>query len=225
MKNLKNKKILIPFISLIVLIMLLIFLLLFFNIPRVRYKLDKDTNEYSVVGCYGNAKTYTIKDNINGIKVTSIGVRAFYNKTNLEEIIFENKENIELIDRLAFSKCYKLAYIELDCVDEIERNAFSYCTLLKNVTLSAKYINSSAFYASGLESVTLNEGVKTIGSLAFSKTNISEVNLPSTISRLYQDCFNDMSSLKKITTTSENIYNKLLELEYNRDDIEIVKVD
>ena len=66
----------------------------------------------------------------HGKPVLGISTRAFYNHDNLEEIVFENPENIIFIGRLSFYNCNKLKYIDLSHTEEIDKNAFQFCKSL-----------------------------------------------------------------------------------------------
>lgn len=77
-------------------------------------------------------------------------------------------------------------------VTKIGSSAFSGCSKLKEITIPAavKEIGGSAFYFSGLEKVTLSEGLETIGMHAFSYCeNLKEINIPSTVKTIYTSAF------------------------------------
>jgi len=181
-------------------IILIIFLVFYYFFkPRLRYVLDKETDTYLVDYAYGNSKEYTVPEKYNDKIVSGINIRAFYNHSKLEKIVFEKKENIKQIKRLAFSECPKLKEIDLSMVEVIERNAFSYDKSLNNITLMCKNIGSSAFYkCTSLDNITLNEGVETIGAFAFSYTVFSEITLPKSMKTVYDDAFKYQESLVKI---------------------------
>ena len=187
-------------IPILICFMLAIFLVCYYFFkPRLKYVYDYNTSTYMVDYAYGNSKEYTIPAFYNGKKVVGINVRAFYKHSKLEKIVFENKEYIKQIKRLAFSECPNLKEIDLSSVDVIERNAFSYDTSLDNITLSCKNVGSSAFYkCTSLSNLTLNEGVMTIGTFAFSYCTFSEIKLPKSMSNVYENAFKYESALKKV---------------------------
>ena len=188
-------------IPVVVILMLSVFLVLYYFFkPRLVYSFDAKTNTYMVDYAYGNGKEYTIPEKYNGKYVTGINVRAFYRHSKLEKIVFENKDRIKTIGRLAFSECPNLKEIDLSSVELIERNAFSYDSSLNNLTLSCKHIASSAFYkCTGLNNITLNEGVESIGVFAFSYCTFAEIKLPKSINKVYDDAFKYQSNLTKIS--------------------------
>lgn len=187
---------------------LFLFLVLFFSIPRLDYKYDSDYELYRVTKCYGDAATYKIKDSGKKGEVGIIGVRAFYRK-DIKKIVFDNPENIDTIERLAFSECKKLESIDISNVKYFERNSFSYCKKLKVEELNAIAIGASTFYGcESIDDIKLNVGLKSIGSYAFSKTNIEILNLPSTVVDIYNDAFSDMANLKEINVYSSSLTNE-----------------
>lgn len=199
------KKYLKYFIPIGILLIILFVLVLFFSIPRVSYKYDNYSNSYSVKSVYGNAKSYKIKSSYKNKDVTSIDVRAFYKK-DIKKIIFVDSNNIEKIERLAFSRCKYLSDIDISNVYYFENNSFSYCESLKVEELNAIEIGMSSFY--GCKSITnikLNEGLNSIGSYAFSKTSIETLDLPKSLTMIYNDAFADMSLLKVINVYSNKL--------------------
>ncbi len=187
-------------IPLLVCLFLIIFMFIYyFNKSRITYVYQESTDSYYVDKAYGNSKSYTIPKTHNDKKVTGISVRAFYDHSNLEEVIFEDPESIVIVERLSFSKCPKLKNVDLRYVKTIERNAFSYDDTLNNIETSAKNIGASAFYKCiGLKNVILNEGVETIGELAFSYTSISYLKLPKSMRTVYNNAFEYLDTLEEL---------------------------
>ena len=181
-------------------ILILVLVGYYFLKPRLRYVYVEESDSYLVDKAYGFSKEYTVPELYNGKPVTGINVRAFYRSSKLEKIVFEKRENIKEIKRLAFSECPNLKEIDLSNVELIERNAFSYDSSLNNLVIGAKNIASSAFYkCTSLSNVTLLEGVETIGAYAFSYTTFTSLKLPKSMKLVYDDAF-------KYQTTYESIY-------------------
>lgn len=187
-------------IPLLVCLFLIIFMFIYyFNKSRITYIYQENTDSYYVDKAYGNSKSYTIPKTYNDKKVTGISVRAFYDHSNLEEVIFEDPESIVIVERLSFSKCPKLKTIDLRYVKTIERNAFSYDDTLNNIETGAKNIGASAFYkCSGLKNIILNEGVESLGELSFSYTTISHLKLPKSMKTVYNDAFKYIDTLEEL---------------------------
>ena len=200
-------------------ILLLFFIVLFFSIPRIDYKYNKDLNTYYVSHVYGNAKIYKIKTQINNKNVSAISDRAFYKK-DVSQIIME--DNIETISRLAFSECHKLKEINLSNVKYFENNSFSYCYNLKIEELNALEIGIGAFYGcKNIDSIKLNEGLNSIGSYAFSKTSLEYIDIPSSVTEIYNDAFADIDTLKGINIYSTKLTSASKEYLDSLENIEI----
>ncbi len=193
------------FLPIILLLIVFLFFVLFFSIPRIEYKYDANQELYRVTKVYGDSATYKIKDSGKKGEVGIIGPRAFYKK-NLKKIIFKNSENIDTIERLAFSECRSLENIDISHVKYFERNCFSYCKKLKVEELNAIAIGASAFYGcESIENIIFNTGLVSIGSYAFSKTKIEVIELPNTVKDIYNDAFSDMGNLKEIKVYSAGL--------------------
>lgn len=95
--------------------------------------------------------------------VAEIGQAAFYRCTGLRELNFAPTASLSVIPQAAFMECESLEEILLPgSIKTVEKAAFLNCT---NVT-----------------SVTLNEGLETIGDQAFQNLNLAEKPvLPSTV--------------------------------------------
>ena len=193
---------------------IILFLILFFNIPRVTYKYVEEYDGYFVNNVYGNASTYEIKNEHKGKEVVGISTRAFFKKNKLKSISLP--ENIKIIDRLAFSECKNLERINLENVNTIYRNAFSYCNSLKDLNIGAEYIGASAFYkCENLKNVTLTNTLS-IGSMAFSETKIKNIILPKSVIEVGSDCFYNCFLLENISVygnnLKDNVYLKTLNI-------------
>ena len=93
---------------------------------------------------------------------------------NLETVSAANLKEL-LIN---FSTCKKLYSVYLPKVEKICNGAFLHCRSLKHVNLpSCREIGKYAFEDSGLEVVNLSDNIDYIGNLAFSKTNISKIDV------------------------------------------------
>ncbi len=102
--------------------------------------------------------------------VTALGDCAFRGCTQLKEVVFESNPTL---DWDAFGWCYALEKVTLpQDMETIAGGMFISCTSLKTIELPAalKKIESIAFSQSGLESLTIPEGVE-IGENAFNSCN------------------------------------------------------
>lgn len=158
----------------------------------------------------GEEKHVIIPNEIDGVKVTSIGDRAFYS-IELESVKLPdglisigeyafcwNKltsitipENVEIIGEEAFhyNKISDLKIVN-GVAKKIEKNAFSY-NKLKDLVIpgSVTEIGEEAFIDNKLKSVTLFEGVKKIKKSAFEKTGLTTLTIPSSITDIGNKAF------------------------------------
>ena len=89
-------------------------------------------------------------------------------------------------------------------VTSIGDNAFSGCINLKGADMSKasslETIGASFRGCKGLESVELNEGLKTIGGSAFNTCeNLGSIHIPSTVTKIGSYCFEDCYGLEEVT--------------------------
>lgn len=126
--------------------------------------------------------------------VTSIGGSAFRICDKLASI---NLENVREIGSSAFSYCYSITSANLGNVERIEDEAFQNCPL-NTLTLSDKLksIGSRAFYVesyigekANLTEIAFPESLDSICSEAFSGTKLAKVTIPETISYIGRDAF------------------------------------
>jgi len=87
-----------------------------------------------------------------------------------------------------------------DDILKIDEYAFMDCTHLSKFQCPPKLktIDEMAFFNSGIEKITLNEGLVEIKEFAFSKTNIEKVVIPDTVSSI-EGSFKDCTFLKSVT--------------------------
>lgn len=129
----------------------------------------------------------------------TLGSSAFAN-SGIPEI--EIPENVSLDQgESAFSSCKWLHTVTLKGSGKIGKQAFENCVSLVDLTLGSRTPGDCSFMdCTGLESVTIGEGVKEIGVSAFSGcTSLSEVTLPSTLETIYEHAFDSCSALESVT--------------------------
>ncbi len=143
----KKKNILILAISIGSTVALLLFLILYFNIPRLNYTYDAATDSYYVDRVYGNASSYTISDEKNSKPVTKILSRTFMDITGIKRI--DLGKNIKVIE-------------------DVMGGTFIGCKNLKEISLtSTKTIGSYAFSFTAVECITLPETCKNVAEYTF----------------------------------------------------------
>lgn len=119
------------------------------------------------------------------------------------------------IGSYAFNECKQLVSVDVSRVEEVNGNAFNYCTSLTSISLPAAKtfnsiyqfngcislasaylpallnINAAAFYeCKALTSLELSS-VQRIGSGAFYSSSIRELALPSSLTFLHYNAFNE----------------------------------
>ena len=138
--------------------------------------------------------------------VTSIGVEAFYNCTNLEEVTFAEGSQLETIGDAAFSGCKSLTSIEIPAnVTSIGNYAFNNCTSLTSIGIPASVtsIGRYAFHScSGLQMVTFGEKsqLTAIGNYAFAACKLLDsINIPASVTSIEEYAFQNCSALTTVT--------------------------
>ncbi len=164
------------------------------TVDGVIYRYDPITNEYEASGhAEGLSGHLTILTELDGYPVTSIGMRAFENCSNLTRITIP--ESVTSIGSYAFYNCDDLSYITIpESVTSIGSYAFYSCQYLTSVAIpsSVTSIGSYAFsYCYRLTSITIPEGVTSLSNGIFSNcSNLTSVALPSSLTSIGSNAFN-----------------------------------
>lgn len=135
--------------------------------------------------------------------VTGIGNYAFADNPNLQQVIFQNASTLQKIgdsvfyndDMAAFQDESGSGALNLSNVKEMGIAAFYNCDRLTGVTLSGDLNGGSiperAFSScNGLTSITIPDGIRTIGREAFSGcTRAGSINLPDSLVTIGESAF------------------------------------
>lgn len=159
---------------------------------------------------------------VNGARLEQVDLKeeVFYGCTGITEIPFSEK--IVNMGRYAFSNCSNLTHIELPNVVGVDRGAFENCTSLTafHVPATAAYVGDYAFQnCTSLSTVTFEDGASTreegntICVQAFCNTAITEVEIPSSYTRVQFKAFGDCPNFKKFVwhNSGKNVLNQILE--------------
>ena len=114
--------------------------------PCLVVELNEDGTTLKISKYDGNDTEYVIPEEIDGKKITEIGMTAFYECTSLTKVTIP--DGVTSIGVEAFNRCTSLTDIVLpDSLTNIGDGAFANCTSLKSVTIPAgvTYIGSRAF--------------------------------------------------------------------------------
>jgi len=148
---------------------------------------------------------YTIPASLRKVTITNdteIGANAFYNCSNITEIVLCNK--VTNIGENAFYNCNNLKKIDIgDSVTSIGASSFYYCSSLTAVTIpeTLTSIGSTAFYdCNTLTNIIIPDSVTTIGSGAFNSCdNLVNVSLSSAIQKIESNLFSGCINLQNIS--------------------------
>ncbi len=140
-----------------------------------------------------------------GDSVTSIGVSAFINWSNLTSIVIPN--TVTSIGASAFEGCTSLTSVVIpDSVTSIGSSAFAYCNSLKyNVKDKLKYLgNAKNLYlyladttSTNITSANIDSSCKIIGASAFAYCNsLTTIVTPDSVTSIGYRAFANCGSLK-----------------------------
>lgn len=189
------------------------------------FALINGNTEYEVTGKGIATGNIVIPDTYRGLPVTSIGKKAFFNKSDVTGVVIG--ENVRSIGDYAFANCSYITSISIpkgltsigesafascrllsgkvvipDGISYIPKNAFAYCVSLQEIELSNNIttIEASAFTdCSKLTSLKLPEKLEYIGTLAFSNCkSISSLTLESGIKEIDDYAFSNLISLSSV---------------------------
>ena len=111
-------------------------------------------------------------------------------------------DNVTMINRFAFFAYRGLESVEVsNSVTDIGEDAFCRCANLKSAKLSSSMtiINQGVFSRTGLTSITIPEGVKTLGTWSFDNCpELTTVVLPSTLNEIGNYAFEACTNLSEI---------------------------
>ena len=143
-----------------------------------------------------------IPKQIGGVDVVSIGEGAFKAFNNITSIRFEDECKISKIGNNVFQNSSNLVSVILpDSITSIPDYCFDGCSALTSVEMGKNVasIGAHAFSKTNISDIQLCDTVSSIGSGAFMSTKLTTVILPDGIVEIPSQCFYNCTKLKQIT--------------------------
>jgi hypothetical protein len=135
-----------------------------------------------------------------GSGITYVTAALCYNAQHLATVTFPS--TITAIHPAAFMGCAALTGVTIPTtVDSIGMNAFAGCSSLTSISIpgATTYIGEMAFLNSGLQTVTLNEGLLTMADSVFEGCAVlTSINLPTTLTSIGNHAFDGCEDLDAI---------------------------
>ena len=189
------------------------------------FALINDNTEYEVTSKGIATGDIVIPDTYRGLPVTSIGKKAFFNKSDVTSVVIG--KNVKSIGDYAFANCSYVTSISIpegvtsigesafascrlmsskivipEGVTVIPKNAFAYCVSLQEVVIgdTVKRIEASAFTDCGkLVSLKLPADLEYVGELAFSScTSLSKLEFGNKLKEIGKYAFSELTSLESV---------------------------
>jgi len=161
----------------------------------------------TITGYTGKIKDVIIPSTIEGIKVTEIGEKAFFENKNITSVTIPN--GITSIGYSAFGYCTSLTSVTIpNSIKIIKTATFDNCTNLASVTIPNSVINIEfiAFQCcTSLTSITIPDSVTSIGEYAFNGCSVlTNITIGNSVTDIGVAAFYQCSNL-----TSINIRNNV----------------
>ncbi|MBR0483845.1 MAG: leucine-rich repeat protein [Oscillospiraceae bacterium] len=164
----------------------------------------KYTDHIEVTKCDTNAVEVEIPNQIDGLPVTVIGTKAFYQCSFLKKVTIP--DNI-IIMSYAFARCTRLTSFTVpDTAYCMGVNIFSRCTNLVSVHLPEKMqkIPNAMFEAcEKLETVNFPETLTEIGEYAFCGCALASVTVPESVTKIGTLAFYMCPNLETVTILND----------------------
>lgn len=136
--------------------------------------------------------------------VTHIQDGAFEGARRLSSVTFGS--NVVYIGNRAFSGCGNLENLELgSSVSAVGYNAFANCSSLKNISTESLGVIPANFANNclTLQTVTLNDGITSIGQGAFQNCRTMwQINIPESVTSIGEEAFNGCGTMRSFTIPS-----------------------
>ena len=133
--------------------------------------------------------------------ITSLGNATFMDCSNL--ISVDLPENITYMGEYAFYKCICLKDIIMpENIKDFGEYLFGYCSALSEIDIpdGLTYISAYAFYSSGITEISIPSNITRIDPLAFSHcSGLVDITIPNSVTYIGESAFSSCENLKDIT--------------------------
>lgn len=162
-----------------------------YNCGRYKYTISDDGTA-EIVYYWGTDEEIEIPEILDGITVSSIGDKAFYDHYLLTHVSIPN--SVIHIGKSAFENCKQLISVVIpDSVRTIDDMAFKNCSFLSSVFIpgSVTYVGKAAFAnCASLKNAELSEGTDEIDDYAFFGCySLESVSIPNSVTFMGTDIF------------------------------------
>lgn len=139
--------------------------------------------------------------------ITNIKPNAFYDKSNLQSIIFPSDSKLQVINDYCFYNCYNLNFVSIPhSLTYIGRQAFYNCYNLKTISSNVvTSIASDCFYGcKNLISANFEDSsLENFASSCFyGCTSLVSITLPYHLTNIYANCFGNCTKLNSVVFPS-----------------------
>ena len=175
----------------------------------LKFQLSADGKSYVVSDYVGYSAEVYIPSAHEGLQVTAIGDKAFYQCERINSIVLP--DSLRSIGSAAFEQCPYLEEIGIpDSVTTIGSSAFSGCRRLTSVSLGdgVTEIGGGAFSGcDSLTSIVIPDGVTSIGYNTFAYcSSLTSITLPDRVTSIGNYAFSGCWDLEDLTIPDSVIY-------------------
>lgn len=158
-------------------------------------------NYISICDWEGGSDTLTIPDKLDDSVVKEISGWAFNEREDFSGLVLSSADHLDTIGTMAFKNCINLTdSLTIPAhIKTIKSGAFQGCSSLKTLYYNTNAsVSEQCFYScTGLETVSLADGVTSIGRLAFANcTSLELIRIPDTVTSINEYAFNNCPKLK-----------------------------
>ncbi|MBR4626843.1 MAG: leucine-rich repeat protein [Ruminococcus sp.] len=167
---------------------------------------DEKAKTAGITAADGAANGFTVPDELDGYKITSLGEKVFFCNTDITYV--KIPASITSVGSYAFSGCINLERAQLpDTLSEIGDGCFMSCTSLVEINLgdSIREIPEKCFFScTALASAELPGKAESIGDKAFyGCTSLKRLDIPDTVKTIGDEALGRRYEIR--SSASENI--------------------